>query len=135
MSHWHLCHLCHNTSSVSNQYHNVSARTFVKRAKWDKASDIDIEQYKSSLSEYLNDIYVPYDSLRCSSHHCSDHNVDIDNYCNCIIDACLQSSRLCIPHSKNKGLAGWNEYMVIPPDRRRCFGIDYGWIMIDLNMA
>ena len=99
-----MCHIDFNTSSVSNQYHNVSARTFVKRAKWDKASDIDIEQYKSSLSEYLNDIYVPIDSLHCSSHHCSDHSVDIDNYCNCIIDACLQSSRLCIPHSNKRPL-------------------------------
>jgi hypothetical protein len=84
------------------------------RLAWHRATENDIDQYRTRLDEMLNSINVPDFIHECSNVLCSDcgHTEYIDLYCNNIICAIEEASKL-IPHieckSKNNHVPGWKD--------------------------
>jgi len=96
----------------------VINRVHVTRASWHKASDIDLTNYKQTLSFNLNSVVLPIDCLLCHSLQCknTDHKVALSRYAKDIIDACIEAGHKCIPrtgvHSKNNfRTPGWSVYV------------------------
>ncbi len=98
-------------------YLSTTDRCFIPRPKWSTVTDTVICQYKDTLNSLLNDICIPMDVLNCRDPLCakrSEHCQSIQYFHDSIIDKCLISSELCIPHTTDKcnqpqNIAGWND--------------------------
>jgi hypothetical protein len=86
------------------------------KVSWQKASNHDICNYQETLDSLLSSIDVPWGALECCDYLCVDHNMEIENFHDKIIDACLEASFTCIPVSKHaneqsKPIPGWHDYV------------------------
>lgn len=94
-----------------------SGDDFIPRPKWSDVSDVQINEYKVTLDDFLNDITIPWDVIHCSDPLCGDreeHCQRIQLFHDSIIDMCLITSEKCIPHtskrcSKSPNIAGWSD--------------------------
>lgn len=87
-------------------------RIFNRKVSWGKATDKDIEQYKIVLDQLLLDIQLDHQAFMCKDKHCEIHSNVICNIYNSILQACIKSAELCIPHTKpgKKCIPGWSQY-------------------------
>jgi len=86
-------------------------KQYVPKPSWRKASHQNISDYQSVLSSILDTVHVPLNVLQCKDFHCSIHYDDIDMYYNNLVNACITATDRCIPHTRRRGRAGWNEYV------------------------
>jgi hypothetical protein len=93
----------------SEHFNDRNCRHFDKRAQWEKATEYNKANYKNKLDELLSHIKIPLDALYCQHVFCNDHTTDLNEYCDLIIHACLTASDMCIPCTRKKVIAGWNE--------------------------
>ena len=84
-------------------------RCYGKRPQWNLANEADIGHYKTVLHDMLAKISMPMQALYCNDIACKQHYTVIDTYYESIIDACLKASDMCIPSTKKRVIAGWNE--------------------------
>ena len=71
------------------------------RPQWHKASEAQIEQYRSRLGTLVAAIIPPHDALLCREPRCNDHAQDLRAYYKSLIDACIVAGQECIPHSRH----------------------------------
>lgn len=89
-------------------------RPHASHVSWVKASDLDCCNYRSTLSQLLNNIALPVDTLLCADLTCRDvsHFKAMNTYATDITDACINAAESCIPHTctrKSSGrLPGWS---------------------------
>ena len=85
-------------------------RVFSKRTAWHKATQDDLDSYKQSLSECLDNIAIEPGCL-CRDSMCKDaqHQDDINLYANAIVQCMLDASDTLPKTSKSKGIPYWNE--------------------------
>ena len=91
------------------------------KTMWYKANENDIDKYKASLNVNLDNFVKDCMTgvLDCLDPHCKsdEHVCCLENLYGAIIDACLLSSEVTIPQSKNKhnqkkcSMPGFNEYV------------------------
>lgn len=91
-------------------------RIFTPRVSWVKASDNDLNNYRSDLSQYLKCIRLLSTPLLCMNMHCKDasHHTAIGQFAEDITNACLTAAESNIPHTSNRHtesrrVPGWNE--------------------------
>ena len=117
-----VVHNVHNTSDHSVIYvkfrcnTNVRHTTEVKhipRASWSRASQYNLLNYHNDLRHSLNGICIPHNVLSCSDVMCNDHDMEIDKYCNNIIECMLHSQSKHIPSTAQRlnRKPGWNMYV------------------------
>ncbi len=86
-----------------------NARTFVPRSSWTKASEQNISSYRHELDTLMDAIALPMDLIQCQDMHCISHRDTIEKYYGDLISACILATDRCIPKTKRRGLAGWND--------------------------
>ncbi len=102
-----------------------------QRCVWHKASNTDIEWYKSYLDIMLGSVSIPHDALLCRDITCNkcEHRSDIDKFCKDIIDCCIVAGRDNIPLRKytKRSIAGWKE--IVKPEKER--SLFWHWIWLE----
>ena len=85
----------------------------VRKCAWDKATPIQIEQYRHTLECDLNAIELSSPLINCHDVHCQlpEHLHLIDELCNNIINCCLESSYKSLPliQDNSKCIPGWSD--------------------------
>ena len=96
----------------------VDARQCVPHPSWKRASchNVDCYKYKAYLASILNYVHIPYDAIHCNNLHCTSHGNDINTYCECLIDDCIKATKCCIPLTRKREHAGWNEHVKVSRD-------------------
>ena len=90
-------------------------RVHAPRASWVKATETDCLNYRSALSQLLNGLTLPADTLLCADLRCHDvsHFKALNTYAQHIIDACLNAAKSCIPQTCDRQssgrLPGWSD--------------------------
>jgi hypothetical protein len=94
----------------------LSSRIFTPRVSWVKASDEDVNNYCSALSQSLTSIKLPAAAMLCTDMCCKDvsHYGAIGQYSQAITKACLSAAESNISHAsdrhtESKRVPGWNE--------------------------
>jgi endonuclease/exonuclease/phosphatase family metal-dependent hydrolase len=102
----------------------LSTRVFTPRVSWAKASDKDLNNYRSALSQNLVLIGLPAEALLCTNMCCRNagHHSAIGHYAEAITSACLSAAESCIPHTSDRHygsgrVPGWNEW--VAPKREK----------------
>jgi len=118
-----VCHNVQNTSDHDLIYIKIKCNrndkkftniTQKEHAVWRKASEHDVNNYQNDLKTNVNNIFVPNNVMECSDCMCSNHESDIDKYCDDIMNSMLNSQSKCIPlstGSNKKRKPGWNMYV------------------------
>jgi len=99
---------------ISIAIYNVQQTTnttkrYRQKAQWNKATEANICEYRETINSLLSKIKLPLEALYCKDFHCSQHKNSINVYCDKLIQACTDASDKCIPRTRKKGLAGWND--------------------------
>ena len=97
-------------------YHtpNQEEMVVLERLAWQKADENDIQQYKSLLDQYLNNIVIPYNAVACTSSRCTEHTKDIVTFYDNIFKALSSSGKEAIPIVRRptcSSVPGWNEHV------------------------
>ena len=95
-----------NTATCYNDSNNY--------LNWDKASQENIQSYKTLLDSYLNNFSIPETVLTCSDFSCKDHNDTIMDKLEDFMDILILCANESIPSRKatNKpGIPGWNSFV------------------------
>lgn len=96
---------------------------FTSKPNWDRATDIDLANYKSHLLQLITNLSVPTNALNCRDVHCKhiQHKIDIDVYATSIMDCISFAVESNIPHTAPRpnvannnhnsrgNLPGWSE--------------------------
>jgi len=97
------------------RYIGLSNRVFTPHVSWAKASDYDLNNYKTSLSNRLSAISIPYAALLCRDlrcQNCAHHNA-MHQYLDAISEACLTAGEDSLPHTSarcpSSCIPGWSE--------------------------
>jgi hypothetical protein len=77
----------------------LRSRVFTPRVLWAKASDNDINNYRSALSQNLKLIELPAAALLCSDMRCTDasHSQTLYQYAEMVTGACRSAAESNIP--------------------------------------
>jgi hypothetical protein len=119
---------------IDAKFITQSSRIFTPRVSWVKASDEDVNNYRSALSHRLASIKLSAAALLCTDTCCKDasHHSAIGQYSEAITKACLSAAESNIPHTSDRhilslsvSLGGMNG--LNPSAKNPCFGMDYGW--------
>jgi exonuclease III len=109
---------------IDAKFITQSSRIFTPRVSWVKASDEDVNNYCSALSQSLASIKLPAAALLCTDMCCKDasHHSAIGQYSEAITKACLSAAESNIPHTsdrhtESKRVPGWNER--VEPKRQK----------------
>ena len=94
--------------------HDCSRPAIKKQSKWHKATAAEKENYRTTLTQMLNNIRPNPGVLTCVDKHCADqeHLFAIDNLCELIIRCCLDAAEQCIPQNRPtraKAIVGWHD--------------------------
>lgn len=87
------------------------------KCEWDKATLIDIGNYKCSLDHKLASVIVPENALACTDPFCNEHQADIQRFHDAIVSACIQAGKQSIPNKKTSRsgrrpkVAGWSQHV------------------------
>ena len=90
-------------------------RVHAPRESWVKATETDCLNYRCVLSQLLNSITLPVDTLLCADLRCHDisHFNALNTYAQHITDACLNAAKSCIPQTCDRQssgrLPGWSD--------------------------
>jgi exonuclease III len=99
------------------RYLGFSNKIHTPRVSWAKASDSDLDNYRSSLTHELSTIVLPVEALLCSDLQCNNpnHFQAINIYAHNISDACTKAAEATIPATCNKQtsgrIPGWTEFI------------------------
>jgi Reverse transcriptase (RNA-dependent DNA polymerase)/Endonuclease/Exonuclease/phosphatase family len=103
--------------AIGIQYLGFIDKIHAPSVSWVKASDADLCDYRSALSENLRRIRFPTDVLLCNDLQCCDlvHLEAINDYAKNITSACVAAAESTIPRACNRQssdrLPGWSEYV------------------------
>ena len=86
------------------------------RLSWGRANEHDFERYRVQVRERLSLLELPHEALMCDGRGCLTHGDAINNYYSQIEQALVTSGQECIPSTRIRGRAGWNE--MAEPQRR-----------------
>ena len=113
-----LIHMCAIDHSLNNSNHRPIKLVFkcdfvrllqtdsvykkARRPCWHKATQIHLQDYRDTLDKYLSDNLDLNVLNFCADLHCKSetHLNGIEKFCTGIIDGCLFSENIAIPHSK-----------------------------------
>ena len=91
-------------------------RSASPRLSWNRANENDTERYRIQVRERLSLLELPHEALMCDGIGCFTHGDAINNYYSQIEQALVTSGQECIPSTRPRGRAGWNE--LAEPQRR-----------------
>jgi len=86
----------------------------VAKLCWRKAKADSVQRFKLNVTQDLQNIAIPYDSITCTDISCINHNNDISRYCEELISVLTSNSEKCIPKCKppcRSSTPGWNEHV------------------------
>ena len=92
---------------------------FHKKASWNRATENDLNRYRSALRERLTTLEVPHHVMQCNEL-CRAHDAEIEQYHNNIIEICLESADRAIPKCRKRAKAAWLE-LVKPSQNEAIF--------------
>ena len=102
----------------------------IQKVAWHKVTDDHVQRYKECLDSNVDNIDVPYDVLLCKDVFCKNdgHRQMIDELCKSLIQCCIDSSNICLPHSQAREhtLPFWNE--LIEPLKKDSLFWHWLWI-------
>ena len=117
----------HCSSNANCGYH-------VNRPIWDKATEDNINLYKSALDDMLTNIHIPWDLLHCKDlqFNRSSHILSINEFTESVLSACVEACQSSIPHScpdsgdkKSKEIPGWKQH--VEPARQTALFWHFLW--------
>lgn len=76
---------------------------------WYKATNKQIDMYKSLVTESCRDIEIPEDVVNCVDPNCSVHSSILERLCSRLVSCLTDSAEQSIPKCGGRRLAGWNE--------------------------
>ena len=124
-----LCSVCDTMSNYKKE--DMINHNTVYKCAWNKSTDDNIIMYKDTLNSALSHINIPHNAINCSDVLCRDaiHLTAIDDLCSAIIDACIRSSKQCIPSAGSSGrtVAGWSQNVKSEKEH----SLFWHWIWID----
>ena len=130
------------TLNVDVNYFPSSSRVYRSRPKWQEASDFNLSQYSTALGKLIDELSMPWHSLKCCNKHftsrvthCKDIQICSDSIINCIRvswDTILYKSKQC----KSNIVAGWNEHITLYTctEKHQFYGIISGKTVVLLAM-
>jgi exonuclease III len=98
---------------------------FKEKVSWCRASDHDLNSYRSVLRENLARVDIPVQALQCTEL-CEEHSDAIERYHDSIIDACLDAAEQTIPKCRKKGKAGWVD--LVEPSKKESIFWNRMWV-------
>ena len=88
----------------------------VRKLQWNRASPMQINDYKTMLSDSISRIDIDNDTLVCNNVHCDSdlHKSSINDMCNAIFDSITTATDINIPRSKvndayKTPVPGWSD--------------------------
>ena len=92
----------------------AEAPSFKPTPLWQKATNDQLEKYKSDLNRNINNISVPSDAVCCRNVHCRGHWEELDSVAEDLLAAISQAVQDNIPHSRagtkaSQCVPGWKE--------------------------
>ena len=89
---------------IDGEFMATRGRVFTPRASWVKASDNDINNYRSTLELDLKLTELPAAALLCTDMRCADadHHGAIGQYAEAIAGACLSAAESSIPRTSSR---------------------------------
>jgi hypothetical protein len=106
--------------NVNTKYVKAESTGTRPKPQWHKATNEDLDAYRSTLDVLLQNIVIPEAALECSSSQCTNemHREELLKLHDSLIQASLRASEHAIPSSSTdlaKGrptvIPGWNEYV------------------------
>jgi hypothetical protein len=109
----------------------TTARTFISKCSWHRASEDNISAYRDSVHTLLSEIPIPVDAILCRNLSCFDveHKAALTRYARFLSEACLIAADAHIPTTKSSFSArvpGWNEY--VAPFREKSLFWHHLWL-------
>ena len=102
----------HLSLAIPVSHQRDEEKLFTPTTTWRKATEDQINNYKSKLRSLLNEVVIPPFLLHCDNILCDIHHDDINKYYDDIVAACNEATKSSIPaSSKRKRVAGWSEYV------------------------
>lgn len=98
--------------NISLEYEDEKKHISCHKIKWKEASVSDINKYKAHLDDLLSNIYISEDVVGCQDIFCSEHRLQIQEFHDNILKACLEAGDTNIPHTGKgykKVIPGWND--------------------------
>lgn len=95
----------------------VGVSHHVPKVSWDKATTVQLNDYRHILSLELRDVELPKGALLCYDVNCSDvtHFQAINSFADSLISACIRAADLSIPHTcvreASGRVPGWTEHV------------------------
>jgi hypothetical protein len=101
--------------TLDAKYVGTSKRTFTPRLSWVRATQNDLQNYRSCLGGYLSETVIPTEAILCCDLQCQDctHHNALSKYAEAITDACKRAGEECIPCTSDREsggrIPGWSE--------------------------
>ena len=120
---------------IDVDYITVTSRPFSVKQAWYKATQCDIDTYKTRLDDILSHISLCDDMLDCDDQYCSVHKDEIVDLYKSVVNACIIASDHIPTTSPTtaKVMPGWNDgvkYLM-----RQYLGIISGKLMAALEQG
>ena len=90
------------------------------RPIWNRATEIELENYKLDLENLVSTLHVPVEAINCTDVHCGNeqHRIDVDIYAANLMECISIAVEENIPHSKVSAsgdkfvpVPGWTDYV------------------------
>ena len=96
---------------IDVDYITVTSRPFSIKQAWYKATQCDIDTYKTRLDDILSHISLCDDMLDCDDQSCSVHKDEIVDLYKSVVNACIIASDHIPTTSPStaKVMPGWND--------------------------
>ena len=97
------------------QHIGFCARIHKPRVSWAKASESDLDNYRSALTDRLRGVHLPKEALLCTDLQCNylAHLKCVNEYSLNITNACIEAAEATIPLTSNRPHSGripsWSE--------------------------
>lgn len=89
----------------------------IPKPSWNKATQIEKEEFKLSLDQSLFNTLPPEPCQTCDTLACEVHDVEVDEYATSICEALDTAARDCLPlvggadERGRRGIPGWTDYV------------------------
>jgi len=100
--------------NIDVKHAELRARIFTPRISWVKASNKELNNYRSKLSQNLSSISLPAPTLLCTDMCCkaADHHNAVSQNAVAITNACLSAAEAGLPHTSARQMGprripGW----------------------------
>jgi hypothetical protein len=114
---------------------SLKGRIHVSRISWPTATELNIRDYRCTLSRSLLTIVLPSEAFACQNLRCTDaaHLNAIHEYSQSISNACIKAAAENIPRTCNRQnndrVPGWSEH--VRPTRERSLFCHRIWMECD----